>query len=152
MKTPEIKYYQSDIEKVFQKLISNWDELTDFYNSEVKFDYDDPDNRLAYVDIGDISRFIVDKKKSGDTENFEHFFENVEEIMIHGDQYVQELIVIGLFEGIQNIGGSEIDYYRSFDKWLKLNSLKAWGELIDFWEKDDWRKTPESEKILNKKK
>ena len=72
--------------------------------------------------------------------------------MIHGEHYVQELIVIGLFEGIQNIGGSEIDYYRSFDKWLKNNSLKAWRELIDYWEKDDWRKTAESKKILNKKK
>ena len=72
--------------------------------------------------------------------------------MIHGEHYVQELIVIGLFEGIQNIGGSEIDYYRSFDKWLKNNSLKAWRELIDFWEGDDWRKAAESKKILNKKK
>lgn len=152
MKKPEIKYYQSDIEKVFAKLISEWNELTEFYNTEVKFDYEDPENRLAYVDIGDISRFIVKKKKSGQTEKFEQFFENVEEIMVHGEHYVQELIVIGLFEGIQNIGGSEIDYYRSFDKWLKNNSLKAWRELIDFWEKDDWRKTTESEKLLNKKK
>jgi hypothetical protein len=140
MKTPKIKYYHSDIEKVFQKLISNWNELTDFYNSEIKFDYEDPDDRLVYFDIGKISEFIVDKKKSGDTENFKNFFENVEDIMIHGELLVQELIIIGLFEGIQNIGGSEIDYYHSFDKWLKRNSLKAWGELIDFWEKDDWRK------------
>ena len=152
MKKPEIKYQESEIEQVFQKLISDWNELTDFYNTEVKFDYEDPSERLSYIDIGDISRFIVDKKKSEQTEKFETFFENVEEIIIHGDHYVQELIVIGLFEGIQNVGGSEIDYYRSFDKWLKLNSLKAWRELIDFWEKDNWRKTLESEKILKKKK
>ena len=152
MKKPEIKYQESEIEQVFQKLISDWNELTDFYNTEVKFDYEDPSERLSYIDIGDISRFIVDKKKSEQTEKFKTFFENVEEIIIHGDHYVQELIVIGLFEGIQNVGGSEIDYYRSFDKWLKLNSLKAWRELIDFWEKDNWRKTLESEKILKKKK
>jgi len=58
---------------------------------------------------------------------------------------------LGLFEGIQNIGGSEIDYYRSFDKWLKNNSLKAWQDLIDLWESDDRRKTSESVKKLNKK-
>ena len=152
MNKPETKYHQSDIEKVFKKLISNWNELTDFYNTEVKFDYDDPNDRLAYVDIGDISRFITEKKKAEQTEKFEIFFKNVEEIMIYGEHYVQELIVIGLFEGIQAFCGSEIDYYRSFDKWLKPNSLKAWRELIDFWEKDDWKKTAESEKILNKKK
>ena len=152
MKKPEIKYQESEIEQVFQKLISDWNELTEFYNTEVKFDYEDPSERLAYIDIGDISRFIVDKKKSEQTEKYETFFENVEEIIIHGDHYVQELIVIGLFEGIQNVSGSEIDYYRSFDKWLKLNSFKVWRALIDLWEKDDWRKTPESEKILKKKK
>ncbi len=133
-------------------MISEGNELTEFYNTEVKFDYDDPNDRLAYIDIADISRFIVVKKKSGLTENFEQFFENVEEILIHGEHYVQELIVIGLFEGIQNIGGSEIEYCRSFDKWLRNNSLKAWRELIDFWEKDDWRKTAESGKIMNKEK
>lgn len=148
MKKAEIKYQQSDIEKVFQKLISNWDELIDFYNAEVKSECD----RLNYIDIAEISRFIVIKKKAGQTEHFEHFFTNVEEIMIHGEHYVQELIVIGLFEGIQNIGGSEIDYYRSFDKWLKSNSLKAWRELIDSWEGTDWKKTIESQKILNKKR
>lgn len=152
MKKTEIKYYQSDIEKVFQKLISKCNELTEFYNTDVKFDYDDPNDRLAYIDIGDISRFIVEKKKSGQTESFEQFFENVEGIMIHGEHYVQELIVFGLFEGIQNIGGSEIDYYYSFDKWLKNKSLKAWRELIDSWEGTDWKKTNKSEQILNKKK
>ena len=39
---PEINYHKSDIEKVFQKLISNWNELTEFYTTEIKFDYDDP--------------------------------------------------------------------------------------------------------------
>ncbi|HLP65091.1 DUF7674 family protein [Flavobacterium sp.] len=152
MKKTEIKYQQSDIEKVFQKLISNWNELTDFYNSEVKIEYDNQNDRLNYMDIGEISRFIVEKKKAEQTETFQIFFENVEEIMIYGEHYVKELIVIGLFEGIQNIGGTEIDYYNSFDKWLKPNSLKAWRELIDFWENEDWKKTLESEKILNKKK
>jgi hypothetical protein len=152
MKEIEIKYCKSDIESVFQKLISEWDELYEFYNTEVKFNYNDLNNRLAYIDIGDISRFIVEKKKLGQTEKFEQFFENVEEIMIYGEHYVQELIVIGLFEGIQNNGGIEINYYHSFDKWLKSKSLKAWRELINFWENDDWRKTAESEKILNKKK
>lgn len=152
MKKPEIKYHESEIEQVFQRLISDWNELTDFYNKEVKFDYDDPNERLVYIDIGDISRFIVEKKRLGQTENFDTFFENVEEIMILGDDYVKNLIVVGLFEGIQNIGGSEIDYYQSFDKWLKSSSLKAWRDLIDSWEGTNWKKSNESQKLLNKRK
>ncbi|MFK7971121.1 MAG: hypothetical protein AB8F95_12175 [Bacteroidia bacterium] len=135
MNKPESKYLESDIEVVFQKLILDWDELAGFYNKEVKYDYDEPSNRLPYIDIGDIARFIVKKKKAQRTEHFEVFFEHAEELLTHGDDYVQNLIVVGLFEGIQNIGGADIDYYHSFDKWLKPSSLKAWKELIDFWEK-----------------
>ncbi len=152
MRKIEINYSEMDIEKVFQKLISRWDALTEFYHKEVNNEPNITSNRLDYLDIAHIARFIVEQKISGQTDNFEPFFEIVEELLIHGDQYVHELIVIGLFEGIQNVGSSEIDYYRSFDKWLKPKSLNAWRELIDFWEKDDWKKTTESEKILKKNK
>ena len=141
MRISETKYQESEIEQVFQKIISDWTELTDFYNKEVKFNYENTSERLAYIDIADISRFIVEKKKSGQTENFKTFFENVEEIILLGDDYVKNLIVVGLFEGIQNIGGSEIDYYKSFDEWLKLNSLKSWRALIDSWEGTEWKKS-----------
>lgn len=151
MKKAKIIYQKSEIEQVFQKLISDWNDLTDFYNDKVIADYEDPHERLPYIDIGDISSFIVDKKKSEQTENFETFFKNVEEIIILGDDYVKNLIVIGLFEGIQNKGGTEINYYKSFDKWLKENSLRAWRELIDVWEGTGWKKTNLSQKILNKK-
>ena len=152
MKKTKIKYKESEIESVFQKLISDWGELTDFYNKEVKPNHESSEERLTYIDISAISRFIVDKKKLEQTEFFDLFFRNVEEILTFADEYVANLIVIGLFEGIQNCGGAEIDYYRSFDKWLKTNSLRAWRDLIDFWEGTDWKKTNESQKILNKRK
>lgn len=147
MENPAIKYRQADIEQVFQKLISGWSELTDYYNSQSKSYGDTLEDRLAYVDVGNISRFIVDKIQAGQTDNFEQFFENVEDIMIHGDHYVQELIVIGLFEGIQNNGGQEINYYHAFDQWLKDNSLKAWKAFIDFWEGNGWRSSTEENEI-----
>lgn len=148
LKQQDTKYRYTDIESVFQKLISGDLELTEFYHQTVKPNAEDEDERLPYIEIAHFSRFIVEKKKVGKTENFSLFFQNVEEILTHADQSIKELMVVGLFEGIQNIGGIEIDYYRSFDQWLKPNSLKAWRELIDFWEKDDWKMTEEAEKIL----
>jgi hypothetical protein len=67
------------------------------------------------------------------------FFEKTEEILNHGDADVQNLIIVGLFEGIQNIGGGEIKYHSSFNKWLKPESKLMWDYLIDFWEGTDWR-------------
>jgi len=150
MKKSPIKYQEGEVEDVFQKLISNWGELIKFYNTKVKFDYTNPKDRLAYLDIAEIAKFVLDKKKAEQTENFETFFENVEAILMDCDTYVKNLVVVGLFEGIQNVDSSKVGYYRSFDQWLKLNSLKEWRNSIDFWEGNSWKKTPESEKILNK--
>jgi len=147
----KLQFHENEIEAVFQKLISYWDELIEFYNREVKFEYEKESDRLIYIDMADISRFIANKKLSGEVEYFEIFFENVETIFTNADETVRNLIVVGLFEDIQNIGGKEIDYYRSFDQWLKPNSLKAWRTLIDFWEGKDWKKTNESQAILNNK-
>jgi hypothetical protein len=96
--------------------------------------------RLDYLDIAEIARFLVDKTKAGQTNFFHDFFKNVELVLSNCDSYVENLIVVGLFEGIQNIGGKDIDYYRGFDKWLRPISKQEWSNLIDNWEGHGWRK------------
>ena len=101
---------------------------------------DNMSERLYYIDIAEISRYLVDKTKAGQPTFFHDFFNQVELILSNCDSYVNDLIVVGLFEGIQNICGNEIDYYRGFDKWLRPKSKQKWNELIDSWEGQDWRK------------
>jgi hypothetical protein len=94
-------------------------------------------DRLAFPDIGNISRFIVWKFKSNDTTCLDKVFGSADLILNKGSETVQNLIIVGLFEGIQNIGGwHRVDYYKGFDKWLRPKSKKAWDDLIDFWEKE----------------
>jgi hypothetical protein len=91
--------------------------------------------RLTYPDIANISHFIVWKFKSNNTSCFDKIFENAELILNKGSETTQNLIIVGLFEGIQNIGGwHQVDYYKGFDKWLQPQSKKAWDDLIKFWE------------------
>ena len=130
MANQETIYTETTIENVFQKLISGWDELSNFYHKEIKVHESD---RLAYIDMADIARFIVKKKKANETKHFSRFFENTEAILEQSDAYIQNLIVIGLFEGIQNIGGQEIAYKTSYNEWLGPKSLKEWRKLINFW-------------------
>ncbi len=160
MKEIEPKYKYKEIKNVFEKLISNHTELTEHFSKEVNLTDYNLDDDIPYVDIGSISRYIVENKIKGRTSDFELFFANVEEIYVNADSDVQNFIVVGLFEGIQNIGGEKIDYYRSFNKWLKKESQIGWNELIDFWEGKEWRipkaerekRTKEINKILNKKR
>jgi hypothetical protein len=63
----------------------------------------------------------------------------VEQILTNCDTEIESLIIVGLFEGIQNIGGSEIDYYFGFDNWLLPLSKIKWDNLIDSWEGTDWK-------------
>jgi hypothetical protein len=93
------------------------------------------EDRLTYSDVGNIAHFIVWKYKANETECFDSIFQRAEQILEHGDSSTKGLIIVGLFEGIQNIGGwHEIDYYKGFDKWLRPQSKKAWDEIIEFWE------------------
>jgi hypothetical protein len=95
------------------------------------------DDRLTFPDIGNISRFIVWKFKLDDTSCFDKIFENADLILSKGCEATRNLIVVGLFEGIQNVGGwHKVDYYKGFDKWLRPNSKKAWDDLIHFWENE----------------
>jgi hypothetical protein len=92
------------------------------------------EERLDYVDIGEIIRHIVEKKKRNNTSGLDEFFDRVETILVHGDGYTKDLIIIGLLEGIQNECGSEVNYYTGFNEWLKPETKKAWDEVIQFWE------------------
>ena len=47
-------------------------------------------------------------------------------------------MIVGLIEGIQNIGGGQkINYWTGFDKWLKPTTKKHWDNLIYSWEGAD---------------
>lgn len=109
-----------------------------FYNF-LKTEYQDDEEKLLYVDIGQISSIIVADFKLGATAYFNIFFEKAEEILESCDSEVENLIVIGLFQDIQNIAGGEINYYSGFNDWLKPVSKSKWYSLIDFREGIDWR-------------
>lgn len=141
-------YGEANMESVFQKLIVGWPELADFYAREISPEPTSAD-RLPYVDMAEIVRFLVNKLKAEATDYFPTFFGNVEAILLHADESVRNLIIVGLFEDIQNIAGQEIDYHRAFNPWLGNSSLREWRALIDSWEGTDWKKSPEAERILN---
>lgn len=132
------QFTQSEIESVFQKLVCSDVSLKKYYEDYMLEEYQgDLTERLPYYDIARIADVIKEKHKSNDTENFNILFTNIEEILESCDHYILELIVIGLFESLQNT--AEIDYYTGFNKWLKPLSKKDSDELIDFWEGKEWR-------------
>jgi len=127
-------YSEASVEKVFQKLMSSDKELKVFYENYLVEEYSDRvfDERIYYYDIARIAEFINKMFLNKQTADFPNLFKNIEEILTNSDQYIQELIVVGLFEDMQNT--SEINYYTDFNEWLQPESKKAWNDVIRFWE------------------
>ncbi len=94
--------------------------MKDAFATDLAEEYNDSETiRLYYCDKGEIARFIVTQFLNRETSNFQSFFDKVEEICPGCDAEIVTLMGVGLFENIQNIGGPVIDYYSSFDQWLK---------------------------------
>lgn len=147
-RTSSIVFTEAHMDKVFETLTTVDEELKKhFQNYLLEKDKNDLSERLAYFDIFEIARFIVDKIKSGQTDFLPIIFKQVEAILACCDTYIENLIVVGLFEGIQNLGGFQIDYYKGFDKWLQPLSKQKWDNLIDSWEGQEWRNKGDSPKI-----
>ncbi|HEY4326259.1 MAG TPA: hypothetical protein VGN20_19895 [Mucilaginibacter sp.] len=128
-----------EIDKVFDLLTSVDLELKEYFDNYLYEEYKiDNGERLYYLDISEISEFVVNKIKSEQSYFLKEFFAKVEQIFSNCDTAVEELMVVGLFEGMQNT--SDIDYYSGVDKWLLPISKIKWDNLIDMWEGTDWRK------------
>jgi hypothetical protein len=131
---PDSKFTEADMGKVFKKLTSSIPKLKQFYESYLTEEYRmGLSERNSYYDIARIADFIKQKYKAGQAESFVVFFSNIEDILTNCDTYVNELIVFGLFEGIQDEWLPGNEYIKGFDKWLKPLSKMSWDDLINFW-------------------
>lgn len=131
-------------ESAIELIVNSDKELKDRWESYSRHEYGDNadfSKRLIYTDIGEICRFMVEKKLANQTDSFSTIFTNLENILKDCDSETKNLITIGLFEGIQNIGGQDIDYYYGFNKWLYTLTGEQWRAVIDFWEGKEWRIT-----------
>lgn len=139
--TSNINFRQDQIDRVFVMLASTDKGLQKWFDKYLLDEYEgDLSERLSYLDVAEIARFLVDKIKAGQTSFFQGLFNQIEFILSSCDRYVKDLLVEGLFEDIQNgCGREDIDYYQNFDQWLKPLSKQEWDKLIDFWEGKDWR-------------
>lgn len=108
----------------------------DKYVQETYKDYQK--ERLDYVDIGEHASFIRDGIFANNTEGFDKFFDTVEYVLNNCDSTVENFVVVGLLESIQNIcSGEKINIWTGFDKWLKPTTKKVWDNLIFTWEGTD---------------
>jgi hypothetical protein len=87
-----------------------------------------------YLDLAEFARFLVDQYESNLTNKFAEVFDQIERFLMEGDEEIKGIITVGLLEDIQTIASNRSFGYSVFEKWLGVESKKAWLYLEEIWE------------------
>ncbi|HET9321033.1 MAG TPA: hypothetical protein VFO27_14695, partial [Bryobacteraceae bacterium] len=77
----------------------------------------------------EFDHYIVEAYEQGNTTQYQKLFSAVERVLQNGDREVQNLIWVGLLEGIQNIASHRSFGADVFCAWLGPQTLIAWDEI-----------------------
>ena len=80
--------------------------------------------------MGELAHYIVETYEQGDTTKYLELFSSIESVLGDGEREVQNLVWVGLLEGIQNIASHRSFGADVFREWLGPKSLYAWDEII----------------------
>jgi hypothetical protein len=88
----------------------------------------------GYNDISEFAQFVVKELyPGGRTEETQRAFELMEQWLVNGNNKVQELVVIGFLEDVQNIASWQPFGRAVFIPFLGPQSRDAWNELERVW-------------------
>lgn len=92
--------------------------------------------RLFYLDAGAFIRHLVSLRLAEETAEFPAAFEVLERLLLEGDQYVQNLAVIGYVEGFQmmTVTAAGLSPEDDFRPWLGHEAERWWERVNRFWE------------------
>ncbi|MDC0764202.1 hypothetical protein POF51_26130 [Brevibacillus sp. AG] len=95
--------------------------------------YEDDEESLLYVDLGDFAHHVVDLYQLNQLEEFSNLFTVAEHLHINGDSYVKEAATIGFLEALQNVSSNYDLDPEVFVRFLNPVSLQCWEALNRFW-------------------
>jgi hypothetical protein len=99
----------------------------------IKTEYDKVEQKLMYILTGRFAKFLLDQYRTDKSFDINKFALYIEDLLLYGDEYVQELAVIGFLEGIINIWGNNNADTGVVYNQLLPESKKWWDELLKFW-------------------
>jgi hypothetical protein len=112
---------------------ATWLEIRDDHRDD-----DNPGGRLGYIDAAYFIGHLADLEVAGTRSEFDSVFDAIERLVVEGDDYVQNLGVIGYIEGFQmaTVTSRGVDPERAFRPWLRPVSEQWWQRVDRFWAGD----------------
>lgn len=107
------------------RLCPRWKEHLEFWEGKPAGNYND---------ITQFVYFLVEELyPSGKTEEVQRVFDLMEHWLNTGSVSLQELVVIGFFEDLQNLASQQPFGKEAFIPFLGPKSREAWDDLERFW-------------------
>jgi hypothetical protein len=120
-------------------LEAEWPELAAMLSEH---DADPVASGLEYLEMAAIARFLAERLRAGDSDQFEAFFEAVERCMLQGSHEAVTLVTVGLLESLQNSNVTRLDA-NVWRPHLRPRTSDAWEGLNAFW-RDEGGRSPDS--------
>lgn len=92
------------------------------------------DQRLDYVAVGEFASHVVGLYEHGDLHEFPAVFARIESLYERARDSDQNLLTVGLIEGIQNIALNHGLAPDAFRLYLGPRTQVEWDNVIRFWE------------------
>jgi hypothetical protein len=89
--------------------------------------------RGYYNDIAQFAHYLVERFESGDISDFPKVFDLVEALLSGGNEYVRDLIVIGLIEDLQTISSNRPIGRDAILQWCGPLASEAWAQATEMW-------------------
>jgi hypothetical protein len=92
-----------------------------------------------YLAMGELSHYVVERYAQGATEEFPKLFAMIESLLENPSPELENLIIVGLLEDIQNVASHRDFGMSPFQKWLGPRTLVAWDDIrayidrVDAW-------------------
>ena len=98
------------------------------------YSYGNPPDRLdPYFDVAWINSFMVGLVQRQETGCFPTVFALLERLLVAGSDDVQNWVVVGMLEGLQNQVSHTKLTYAVFEPWLGPKTREEWDGLIEAW-------------------
>ncbi|WP_069997331.1 DUF7674 family protein [Cellulosilyticum sp. I15G10I2] len=120
-------------ECVMELLISICPSFKGKWEKQLKNIWDRESETILYTDLSEFARHLAKLVKLNQVDELPAVFDKIEYLLQHGDPFVQEAVIAGLFEDFQNnllYNKCQLDLISQY---LKIETKQYWTELIKFW-------------------
>ena len=119
--------------QIMDQLINLCPSFRETWKEHLRDIWDRESETILYTDLSAFSEHLVNLAEDDNITEFLDVFTYIERLLFNGDEFVKEAIVIGLFEDLQNKALTKNIKLYYFEQYLGEKSIKAWREIIEFW-------------------